>query len=205
MRIYCLPASMIHANTYVIAPDDSNDAVIIDPTRNIQLKSLLEQHNLRPVAILLTHGHFDHTSALPSFTEDFPVPVYLHSGDAPMLEDGQCNALHYLFPDKLFEPIKEYQPVSEGQLLSLGGLEFKVLSTPGHSNGSVCYWIEDCLFSGDTLFKGSYGRFDLWGGNGQKLQASLRRILLMDSSIKVYPGHGEMTTIAQEYRRYKNN
>lgn len=205
MRIHCLPGMMIHANTYIIAPDNSNDAVIIDPTRYNQLEAFLKQHDLHPIAILLTHGHFDHTSALPAFLLKHPIPVYLHSGDDAMLADPQCSALHYFFPEKPFEPISEYQAVTDGQTLSLGGLIFTVISTPGHSNGSVCYLIEDCLFSGDTLFKGNYGRYDLWGGDKQKLQASLRRILLMDKAIKVYPGHGETTTIAQEYYTFKRS
>lgn len=203
MQIACLPGVMVHANTYVITSAKSNDAVIVDPTRCDQLEAYLEQNNLQPVAILLTHGHFDHTTALPAFLLKHPIPVYLHPGDAPMLSDPHCSALHLFFSDKPFEPIQSFETVSDGQMLSFGDLSFRVLSTPGHSEGSVCYLIEDCLLSGDTLFKGSYGRYDLWGGNKQKLAASLGKLALLDKEIKVYPGHGEMTTIGQEYFKYK--
>jgi glyoxylase-like metal-dependent hydrolase (beta-lactamase superfamily II) len=203
MRVWCLQGVAVDANTYIVASDHSDAAVIIDPTRYRQLSALLHQENLRPIAILLTHGHFDHTSAVTDLLQDYPIPVYLHPGDEQMLSDPECNAFHYFFPEELFEPIEQYQAVTHQQKLCLGDLDFTVLSTPGHSEGSVCYLIDDRLFSGDTLFRGSYGRYDLWGGNRQKLMVSLERLGLLDQSIKVYPGHGESTTIYQEYFKYK--
>ena len=203
MQIACLPGVMIHANTYVISSANSNSAVIVDPTRFDQLDSYLQQNQLVPKAVLLTHGHFDHTTALPAFLRKYPVPVYLHPGDTAMLTDPHCNALHIFFPDKPFDPIDSFESVSDGQSLVFDDLTFTVISTPGHSEGSVCYLIEDCLLSGDTLFKGSYGRYDLWGGDKHKLASSLRRLSLLDHEIQVYPGHGEATTIAQEYFKYK--
>ena len=203
MRVWCLQGVAVDANTYIVACDESNDAVIIDPTRYRQLTALLKQENLRPVAILLTHGHFDHISAVHALLQDYPIHVYLHPGDEQMLSDPELNALHYFFPEDPFEPIEQYQAVAHQQKLTFGDLTFSVLSTPGHSEGSVCYLIDDCLFSGDTLFRGSYGRYDLWGGNRQKLIVSLEKLGLLDQSIKVYPGHGDATTIYQEYFKYK--
>ena len=204
MRIWGLHSVSIDANTYVIASDHSDEAVIIDPTRYRQLSALLKQENLRPVAVLLTHGHFDHTSALQALLQDYTIPVYLHSGDEPMLSDPELNALHYFFPEDPFEPIEQYQAIVHRQKLCFGDLDFTVLYTPGHSEGSVCYLIEDSLFSGDTLFQDGYGRYDLWGGDAQKLVVSLRHLFGLNKALKVYPGHGEDTTIGQEFDRYKN-
>ena len=202
MHIACIPGELINANTYIIS-DASHNAVIIDPAESEDIISYLKKKELQPVAILLTHGHFDHISGIPAFIKEYPVPVYLHPSDALMLTDPDLNGLHVFYPHDPFEPIPEYIPVKHQQRLTLGELTFTVLSTPGHSEGSVCYFIRNSLFSGDTLFRGSYGRYDLWGGDKQKLGASLGRLLALDKAIKVYPGHGDMTTIGTESERYK--
>ena len=144
-----------------------------------------------PCAILLTHGHYDHTGGVQALSALWPeTPVYLSCRD-----QGGDNAPAQLFP--LIPNAKDY---GEGDALSVGGLTVEVLSTPGHSEGSVTLRCEDSLFCGDTLFAGSCGRTDFPGGSMQKILASLRRLGQLEGDLTVYPGHMEPTTLATERR-----
>ena len=200
MELYCLPGGILNANTYVLYQEGSDSAVIIDPTDFDNLDAFLIRKNLHPIAILLTHGHFDHVSGMIDTARHYDIPVYLHSGDVPMLSDPQLCGLRLFFPDAAFEPWYEVSTVTDGQVLSLGGITVQVFSTPGHSPGSVCYLVEEHLFSGDTLFKRGYGRTDLWGGSMRALLTSLDRLKKMDSALLIHPGHGDATTIGEEFR-----
>ena len=200
MKIYCLPGGILDANTYIIHADDSDSAIVIDPTDCQLLNSFMGSKNLHPIAILLTHGHFDHTSGLGHTARQYGIPVYMHPSDLPMLSDPNLSGLQLFFPDAEFESWSEIVPLSDEQVLQLDNLTVKVLSTPGHSRGSVCYFIEDCLFTGDTLFKRGYGRTDLWGGSMRALLTSLERLKKLHVDLNVYPGHGESTKIGAEFR-----
>ena len=200
MEVCCIPGGILDANTYVVHAKDSDSAIVIDPTDYDLLHSFMESKGLHPIAILLTHGHFDHTSGLVQAAQRYNIPVYMHPSDLPMLSDPTLSGLRLFFPDAAFEPWAEIIPLSDEQVLQLDDLTVKVLSTPGHSQGSVCYFIEDCLFTGDTLFKRGYGRTDLWGGSMRALLTSLERLKKLHFDMKVYPGHGESTTIGAEFR-----
>ena len=150
-------------------------------------------------AILLTHGHFDHMLAAEELQKRTGVPVYVHPLDAPMLSDASLSAYN---PEVSSLP----QPghiACTAYPESLFG--FRVLHTPGHTPGSVCLYHEGekVLFSGDTLFRAGFGRTDLAGGSMHQLLSSLRTLLALPRDIKVYPGHGESTTIDEECRRYR--
>ena len=150
-------------------------------------------------AILLTHGHFDHMLAAEEVQKRTGVPVYVHPLDAPMLSDASLSAYN---PEVSSLP----QPghiACTAYPESLFG--FRVLHTPGHTPGSVCLYHEGekVLFSGDTLFRAGFGRTDLAGGSMHQLLSSLRTLLALPRDIKVYPGHGESTTIDEECRRYR--
>jgi glyoxylase-like metal-dependent hydrolase (beta-lactamase superfamily II) len=183
---------------------------VIDPGDNsAYIISLLEQLNLCPGYILLTHGHFDHLAALPDLAAAFvPAPVIaIHSGDASYLGPDALEAHRKSFAalggasyvDGLWKPMPP-----AGRLLAGGERigPFTVIHTPGHTPGSVCYYDEDAglLFSGDTLFRNGYGRTDLPGGNQTTLEKSLALLLSMDGGIVVCPGHGPATTIGEEGR-----
>ncbi len=150
-------------------------------------------------AILLTHGHFDHMLAAEKLQERTGVPVYVHPLDAPMLSDASLSAYN---PEVSSLPQPghiAYTAYPE----SLFG--FRVLHTPGHTPGSVCLYREEekVLFSGDTLFRAGFGRTDLAGGSMHQLLSSLRTLLALPRDVRVYPGHGESTTIDEECRRYR--
>lgn len=150
-------------------------------------------------AILLTHGHFDHMLAAEELQKRTGVPVYVHPLDAPMLSDASLSAYN---PEVSSLP----QPghiACTAYPESLFG--FRVLHTPGHTPGSVCLYHEGekVLFSGDTLFRAGFGRTDLAGGSMHQLLSSLRTLLALPRDVRVYPGHGESTTIDEECRRYR--
>ena len=150
-------------------------------------------------AILLTHGHFDHMLAAEELQKRTGVPVYVHPLDAPMLSDASLSAYN---PEVSSLPQPghiAYTAYPE----SLFG--FRVLHTPGHTPGSVCLYREEekVLFSGDTLFQAGFGRTDLAGGSMHQLLSSLRTLLALPRDVRVYPGHGESTTIDEECRRYR--
>lgn len=150
-------------------------------------------------AILLTHGHFDHMLAAEELQKRTGVPVYVHPLDAPMLSDASLSAYN---PEVSSLP----QPghiACTAYPESLFG--FRVLHTPGHTPGSVCLYREEekVLFSGDTLFQAGFGRTDLAGGSMHQLLSSLQTLLALPRDVRVYPGHGESTTIDEECRRYR--
>ena len=198
MKIACLPGGILRANTYVLYQENAGEAIVVDPTDLKKLEAYFAEFSLRPVAVLLTHGHFDHTPALVQLVERYSIPVYLHPGDGKMLTDPRLCCLHIFFPGAPFEPFEGYTPIADGEVLQLAGMTVEVLSTPGHSEGSVCYRIEEKLFTGDTLFRGGFGRTDMWGGNYPKLMASLKQLAMLPADMPIYPGHGAETTIAAE-------
>lgn len=198
MQITRMPGGVLNANTYIVGADNGRDVFAIDPTDAVLLDSHLQALGKRLCAVLLTHGHFDHTCGVQELLTCRSVSVYLHPGDAKMLSDPMCNAFHLMFPGTAYTPIESYIPVENGQELALAGLIVKVISTPGHSKGSVCYLIEDTLFSGDTLFRSGFGRTDLWGGDQREMIESLRQLRTLPADTVVYPGHGGQTTIGAE-------
>jgi glyoxylase-like metal-dependent hydrolase (beta-lactamase superfamily II) len=165
---------------------------------------------LVPFYILLTHGHFDHIAAVPGLARAYPGPVIaIHQADAEYLGPGSYN-VHYrsfsaaagdaAYVDALWEDMPPPDlTLREGDCVG----PFTILHLPGHTPGSIALWDKEAknLFSGDTLFRAGYGRTDLPGGNEARLIESLKRLFAMDAGIKVYPGHGPVTTIGQEAAR----
>ena len=150
-------------------------------------------------AILLTHGHFDHMLAAEELQKRTGVPVYVHPLDAPMLSDASLSAYN---PEVSSLPHPGHIACTAYPESLFG---FRVLHTPGHTPGSVCLYREEekVLFSGDTLFQAGFGRTDLAGGSMHQLLSSLRTLLALPRDVRVYPGHGESTTIDEECRRYR--
>ena len=204
INVLTLPCGAYQENAYLVCAPNRADCVMIDPGDNLPgLKRALVGVGRHLTAILLTHGHFDHTLAAQTLAEAAEAPIYIHAGDLEMLNDPAINAYD---PSVASLPAPSgLTALAYGNCLSAGGMEFRVLSTPGHTRGSVCLYLPEdgVLFSGDTLFQAGFGRVDLYGGSAAQMRASLRALFALPPEVRVYPGHGPETTISQERARYR--
>lgn len=189
MNILTLTLGPLATNCYLVWADGSADAVVIDPAANAKkLLEALQTRGLGVKTIFLTHAHFDHIGALKTLRAATNAAVYVGEAD----KDDPSRMCH-----DLLTYTDTYQ---EGDCIEAAGLSFHVLSTPGHTPGSVCLLCEDALFSGDTLFAGSYGRTDFPGGSSAQMRTSLKRLAALPPQTRVLPGHGSGSTIAVELR-----
>jgi hydroxyacylglutathione hydrolase len=201
------PSDATGTNCWVVAPGDGEQCVVIDPGMGIgpRLDDLIEQHRLHPVAVLLTHGHFDHTYSVLPVCQARDVPAFIHPADRDQLTDpwtaiGLPVGAPVMGLEKLVlaEP-DDVREMFDGECIALAGLEFVVSHAPGHSLGSVVFELGATLFSGDVLFAGSVGRTDFPGGSMPQLLDSLRRVVLpLDDGTEVHTGHGPSTTVGRE-------
>ena len=185
---------MFGTNTYMLREND--DVILIDPASKAEkLIEMLEEKRL--LAVLLTHGHFDHIKAVDGLYDRYHMPVYINEADEELCRDkAQSTAFNLPFSPAVTCPVKH---LKEGTM-SIGPFDFEVIFTPGHTKGSVCYKFEDCIFTGDTLFAGSAGRTDLKGGDDRELKASLRILKELDEELIVYPGHEKTTVLKDEIK-----
>lgn len=210
MLVAGFPTGSFQANCFVLAPEAGGPCVVVDPGEGSEqpLDELLRQHRLDPVAVLLTHGHFDHIFAVTPVCDGNDIPAWIHPEDRVLLSDPMrafSADARQLFGGRvqLREP-REVRELADGTSLELAGLTFIVDHAPGHTRGSVTFRSagaagQGLLVSGDTLFAGSIGRTDLPGGDHQQLLTSLRdKILVLDDETTVLPGHGPATTIGRE-------
>ncbi len=196
MGVYSVVIPPLDENCYFLW-DGHRRAAILDPGGNPQvLLGKLDDLDLQPQAILLTHGHFDHVGAVEALAGALPhVPVYLHSADRALWDTPWRTYFGSpLYPPFSF-PVRDYR---EGECISVGELRVQVLHTPGHTPGSVCLLAHDLLFTGDTLFRLSAGRTDLPGGDASALNASLRRLGGLEGEFRLLPGHGEESSLSWE-------
>lgn len=188
------------ANCYIISCPETKKAAVIDPGADGKkiLRWILEK-GYQVEYILLTHGHLDHIGAVDEVRDTFEAKVGIHSEDAGMLTDGRKNLSSYFGPSIVMKPADLL--LEDGQVLSIGRLTLTVLTTPGHSPGSVCFVTPDGLISGDTLFAGSIGRTDFPGGSLEQLLEGVdQKLMVLPEETRVFPGHGEETTIGREKR-----
>ncbi|MHC4839835.1 MAG: MBL fold metallo-hydrolase [Planctomycetota bacterium] len=187
---------MFQQNTWLVSSASTH--LLIDCGDGIT--EILKQEGITPTALLLTHTHLDHAWDLPVFQREFyDVPSYMHKGDLELLTSLPQQARMFGVPVDLGIPEPPTHFVTDGQELSFGDLDVKVVHVDGHTEGGVCYIVKDShCFSGDMLFAGSVGRTDLPGGNPQKMRESLKRMMHLDGEMKVYSGHGPVTSIGQE-------
>ncbi len=211
-----LPLWLAETNAWIVAPEGpGGECVLVDaPPDPSSILARLAHHGLKLVAILSTHGHVDHvggvTEVIKAQPEPATVPVHIHDLDRHMLLDpvGSSGGFgRYLEQAGLdVRPVEHIEGIDDGQVIQGAGMRFTALHTPGHTQGSVCFRLEvdgeqPVLFSGDHLFKGSIGRFDLPGGSYDALMGSMAdKILPLDDELPVLPGHGETTTIGHERR-----
>ncbi len=199
MELKILPVSGQGANCYLIKTE--NAALVIDPFEAYpEIIDFFEKNSAKEKIILLTHRHFDHILGVFKLHELFGAKIIIGEMDEVGLRESEESLSSWVGLEQV--PIEADITVSDGEVLNLGGTEFKVLHTPGHTVGSVCYIAEDCVFSGDTLFRGTVGRTDLPTGSNEALKLSLSKLKTLDKNYKVYPGHGSPTTLEDEI---KNN
>lgn len=200
IRIKTLVVGMVGTNCYLVYDHETKRAAVIYPGDGAgQIANMAISLGLKPEAILLTHGHFDHIMAAKELKETWNVPIYACEKEIDVLTDGQKSLVAGYFREPY--TITPDVTVKEGDELSIAEFTWKVFETPGHTIGSCCYYIEkeSVLFSGDTLFAGSYGRTDFPTGSGRQIAESVRHLLsTLPDDTMVYPGHMDTTTIGFE-------
>ena len=185
MQIKTIKVGELKTNCYIVSDEDSDEAIIIDP--GAELENIIKEiGKLKIKAIILTHGHYDHVTEAFKLGETIKVLVMVNEKDEAMMTYSTKKRA-----DKLLK---------NGDTFDIGHLKFDIISTPGHSSGSICLYNKEAgvLFSGDTLFCGDYGRTDLPGGSQREMEVSLKKLLALPAHTKVYPGHGRTTTIGDE-------
>ncbi|MCF0134829.1 MAG: MBL fold metallo-hydrolase [Lachnospiraceae bacterium] len=211
MKLERYVVGIVETNCYFVINEDTGEMVCVDPgILGDKLAEAALRDGYKPVAVLLTHGHFDHVGGAEEFVntsalnagDGKQIPVCILDKDRETMADPEKNA------SWMIRRSREYRAdhmLQDGQELILAGMNFKVIHTPGHTPGGCCYYLEQegILFSGDTLFRSSRGRTDLPGGSEDQLLASIRdRLMPLPEQVKVLPGHGEATTIGEERRYY---
>ncbi|MGB8946627.1 MAG: MBL fold metallo-hydrolase [Streptomyces sp.] len=211
MLIAGFPAGAWGTNCYLVAPAAGEECVIIDPGHQATegVEDALKKHRLKPVAVVLTHGHIDHVASVVPVCGAHDVPAWIHPDDRYMMSDPE-KAIGRSFGAQLLGELTVGEPsdvkeLADGARLKLAGLDFSVAHAPGHTKGSVTFQLPESaevpsvFFSGDLLFAGSIGRTDLPGGSHDEILESLARVCLpLDDSTVVLPGHNEHTTIGRE-------
>ena len=194
MIIKTVVAGMMEANCYIVGDGSTKEVFIIDPGGDYKkIKKAIDDDNLKPQAIINTHGHGDHIGA----DSEFDLPIWIHRLDAGFLQDPSKNlsgAFGFLLKTKPAERLLE-----EGEVLKVGEVALEVIHTPGHTPGSICLKGKGVVFTGDTLFCGGIGRTDFSYGSGDDIISSIKeKLLILDDSYIVYPGHGPSSTIGRE-------
>lgn len=200
MIIKAIPAGIYDANCYIVMDEKTKNAVVLDPGGDGEmLERAIKDMKANVKSILLTHGHMDHVGGVEYLSDKLNVPFYISKIDEEYMEKDNFvfgsirNANGYL---------------EDGNALSFGSLNIKVIATPGHTKGGLCFLIEDKLFTGDTLFQGSIGRTDFIGGSFPEIIDSIKtKLLPLGDEIEVYPGHGPKSSIGYEkgYNMYLND
>jgi len=188
----------LSVNCYIIGDDQTREAIIVDPGGNARdILDTLRREQLKPIAIINTHAHFDHLIALAELREKTGAPFWLHTDEAPVLASASLGARMFGFA--MAQPKPAERLLHDGDPVRVGTLVLRVLHTPGHTPGGICLLGDGWLISGDTLFQAGIGRTDLPGGDYATLMASIRdKLLTLPDTTIVYPGHGEPTTIGEE-------
>jgi hydroxyacylglutathione hydrolase len=202
------PAGAFAANCYLVAPAQGEECVIIDPGQDAErgIEELLDRFKLKPIAVLLTHGHIDHMWSVAPVCGAKGVPAYVHPDDRELLSDPgkglSLMAKQQFMGGMTFSEPDDVKALEDGEIVTLAGLDFTIGHTPGHTPGSVTFRSGtedvDALFTGDLLFAGSIGRTDLPGGDHQQILHSLARTLTLPDETIVLPGHGPQSTIGVE-------
>lgn len=191
------------SNCWLAYDEKSNEAAIVDACafdEKINTEKEIKSLGCEVKYVFLTHGHFDHILGAYGVQQTYGAKVVVHSADVPMLTDSGINLARVNGAEDVFNPVTPDIIVEDGDSLYLGNTEIKVMHTPGHTKGSVCYIVEDekTVFSGDTLFCRTVGRTDFPGGSTEELKNSLNKLLALEGDYRVLPGHNRETTLDSE-------
>jgi len=202
MKVMRFPLGALFANGYLVHDEDGN-AFFVDPGGDPDdVIAVIEGNSLELKIILLTHGHVDHIAGVKALQDRYDCPVAVHEDDFGMLANPTKNLSQ--FAGESVKVDGRVKPLSDGESIKIGSILIRVIHTPGHTPGSVCYLAshegEEVLFSGDTIFALSVGRTDLPGGDFAALESSLRKLDYLPDDLKVLPGHGPETTLGRERR-----
>ncbi|MDO4711193.1 MAG: MBL fold metallo-hydrolase [Peptostreptococcaceae bacterium] len=197
MKIEKFGRNRYAVNSYIVFEEKTKAAVLIDPAVNYdQIVEFIEDQKLNLLAIFLTHGHIDHIADTLLVKEKYSVDVYIHKKDNEMLMRPELSlAREFGYGNLSFEADSL---MKDEDILAIGPFLFRVIHTPGHTKGGVCLLIDRDMFTGDTLFNGSMGRTDLYGGNEEHMKASLYKLSRFPGEIAIHPGHGGCSTIQYE-------
>lgn len=198
MKLYRMPLGSLGTNCYIINSESTNQCYIVDPgAEGESLVKALKEHDMKPLGVLLTHGHGDHIGGVQAIIDAFEVPVYIHEKDVEFLTEPELNLSSHMG-----DPIRvkgNVKLLSEGDEISWDGMSFTVIETPGHTPGGISFYGEGILLAGDTLFQNSVGRTDFPYGNFKDLEKSIReKLYVLPDETTVYPGHGPETNIGLE-------
>ena len=200
MEIKMIKTGLLEENTYVLS--NGKECLVIDPGSEVnKINEYLNLRNLKTRAILLTHGHYDHFGAAKDLSLLENCKIYASLYDKELYEDASKNGSNkFLKKDLILDNITYFD---EEVILEIGDFRVEVIFLPGHTPGGVGYIVGNAVFTGDTLFKGTHGRVDLYGGNKNDMQKSLEYLFTLDGSMQVFPGHGDVTTLKEEKINYK--
>lgn len=200
MNIEMFTVGPFQENTYILWDEAGKEAYIVDPGgENERILAFIDKNELAVKAIINTHGHVDHIAGVNELKEKLGAPFNVHSGEIPVIEASERSANFFGIH---FGPTPKVDGIlEEGEILKLGATEIKVLHTPGHSPGGICFLADADVIVGDTLFALSIGRTDLPGGSYDQIMNSIKtKLLTLEDSVRVFPGHGPVTTIGHERR-----
>ena len=206
MLVDSFAAKMYATNCWVLASEPGTECVVIDPGMpdvSSQLEEILTRHKLKPVAIIATHGHLDHTFSIQPIADGYKIPTYIHSQDRPFLvrpQDQVSPEFAETLQEMSFTEPHEVRELRNGEVLNLVGLSFRAIHSPGHTGGSLMFEVDnEVLISGDVLFAGAIGRTDLPTGSPEQMEETLRKkVLPLADHLRVLPGHGPETVLSHE-------
>ena len=197
MTIDKIVVGQLDVNCYVVHNRGASEAAVIDPGDEFErIADLLDRQGITPRYIFFTHAHYDHVCAAGELKDKYGSVVVMHEDEKDTYRKTKALCLSWGFAEEDFPDPDRL--VTEGDKIVLGGNTFEVLHTPGHTPGSICFYLKGTLFTGDTLFRRSVGRTDLPGGDTAKLEGSLKRLMSLPPDTRIYCGHGDETTIGEE-------
>lgn len=200
LNLEALVVGPVMTNCYCLQNKETNECILVDPgAEPKRIDAMLEKLEKKPVAILLTHGHYDHMMAVNELKQEWEIPVYAAKAEKETLSNPEIN-LSLSWEGRGYT-VEADEYLEDEQEVELAGFKIRMYLTPGHTKGSCCYYIEDekVLMSGDTIFAGNCGRCDLPGGSFGQMQKSLHKMIdHLPEEVQIYPGHGEETSIHHE-------